>query len=268
MRSLQQERRRRQSLDRLGVDLIEHLLWRAVSALRNRWGRECATYGSRLDLIRLRHTNAGPHDEMRVGASLGRLLVALDALLEREARLVVLHDVVGRDGTAVDVRGPEVGLEGLVVRVAALGRLPAGLDEHLLHLVRVLALGREEEARAEHDAVRAEREQRGGLRAGRDGAGGDDGRAVGDRGAHGGDEVEERGRVRAAVASGVVACGRARDAISLAPYATPGPMSTHLGGRGCRPSTRSRPGSPRRRSCSSRRSWSCARASRQSRARP
>ena len=143
-----------------------------TSCRGHEWSRNVEWYGNtyrrRLDLVRLRDADAGPHDEVRVLARRGRLLVAADALLEGQARLVVLHDVVRADRAAVDVRGPEVGLERLVVRVAALGGLPRRAHEHVLHLRRVLALGREQEARAEHDAVRAHREQRRDLRARRD----------------------------------------------------------------------------------------------------
>lgn len=172
------------------MDLFEDLLQRESANNTKDRLEDTTTYRCWLDLVGLSNTDARPHQQVRVLLALVRGLEALDALLKGQAGLEVLHDLVRRDRAAVDVRRPEVGLERLVERVAALSRLPGGLDEDLLHLVGVLALGREEETRAEDDAVCAHREQAGDLRAGRDTAGGDD-RRFGESSADGGDKVKE-----------------------------------------------------------------------------
>ena len=193
-----------QPLESVVVDLVEDLL-RDNSAKAPETGKH-ETHSSRTDSVGVRDTNASPHDEMRVLASSGRLLVAIDTLFERETGLVVLHYVVRGDGTAIDMRGPEVCLEGLIVRVAALGGLPAGVDEDVLHLVGVLALGGEEETRAENDTVGTQGQHASDLRTSGDTASGDDGRAIGEGCLDGRNKVKERRGVGAAVTTSFNTC--------------------------------------------------------------
>ena len=155
-------------------------------------GRYASTYSCRPDITRLRNTNTCPYNEVRILPSRHRLLISLDALLQRQASLEILHDVVRRDRAAVDVRGPEVGLERLVVCVAALRGLPGGVDEYLLHLVGVARLRREQEARAACNGIGARGQKGTNLGAGSNTTSGND-RGLGESSADGGDEVEDRG---------------------------------------------------------------------------
>lgn len=155
---------------------------------------------------------------MRILASGGRLLEAVDALLEWETGLEILHEIVGANSASVDVRRPEVGLERLIVREAALGGLPGRLDEDVLHLLGIARLRREEETRSTDDTVGAQREERGDLRASRNTAGSHN-RRLREGGPDGRDEVEDRRGVRAAVSASLDTLGDDNVHLPLVPRA-------------------------------------------------
>ena len=123
--------------------------------------------------------------------------------------LHILHDLVP-DPPPVDVRRPIIRVTRVVERERAHGRArgPRGEQRGLLR-GGVLALGREEEARAQDRSGCAEREVRGRVDARRHAPCGEHGgrrTVLGERGEDFGDEQEGAGRRCAAVAPCLGAC--------------------------------------------------------------
>lgn len=130
--------------------------------MRERGAEREETNRCTLDLVGQRYPNAGPNDEARI-LTLGRALIEFsEAVFEAESGGQVLHDLV-RNSAPVVFGWPPVGPPDVIVRKSPDRRIEARFKNGLLPLGGIAAFGREEEPRAQNDAIGAHGEKRGDL---------------------------------------------------------------------------------------------------------